>query len=207
MPFPFCAPTEGRFYFILFVKKQHERILKMKRLLLISVSLLLVLACAFSMFACDFMEEETTAETLANNKQTEAPKAENDSTEENVANDENQTNEKKDEVEATGLWASAKYRSNTTIGEGSKSVSFDIEAEGKKITITLKTDKNTLGEAMYEHDLINDPTFFDTLNGMLASWDKDQAYWAFYQGENFMMVGVGDTTIEGGEAYRFVYTK
>ena len=153
----------------------------MKRLLLISVSLLLILACAFSMFACDFMEEETTAETLAEGE----------------------------EIEATGLWADATYRSDVTIGEGAKTVSFTVEAEGKMITITLKTDKATLGEAMLEHNLIayNNSDYFNVLNGMLASWSADQAYWAYYQGEDYMMVGVEDTNIEGGEAYRFVYTK
>ena len=151
----------------------------MKRLLLISASLLLVLACAFSMFSCDLMEEETTAETLAEGE----------------------------EIEASGLWADATYRSNVTLGEGAKTVSFTVEAEGKMITITLKTDKATLGEAMYEHELINDPSFFDTLNGMVASWNADQAYWAFYEGETMMHHGVNDENIEGGESYRFVYTK
>ena len=151
----------------------------MKKLLLILTSLLLVLACAFSMFACDLGEEETTAETLAEGE----------------------------EIEATGLWTNATYRSNVTIGEGAKTVSFTVEAEGKMITITLKTDKSTLGEAMYEHEIINDPSFFDTLNGMLASWTADQAYWAFYEGKTKMSYGVNEENIEGGEAYRFVYTK
>lgn len=110
-------------------------------------------------------------------------------------------------IEKTGLWENATYTSDVTLGEGSKTVTFDIEAEGKKITITLKTDKETLGAAMYEQGLINDPSFFDTLNGMLASWDKDKAYWAFYQGETMMPYGVNDQEISGGESFRFVYTK
>ena len=151
----------------------------MKRLLLILVSILLIIACAFSMFACDLGEEETTAETLAEGE----------------------------EIEASGLWANATYRSNVTLGEGAKTVSFTVEAEGKMITITLNTDKATLGEAMYEHKLINDPSFFDTLNGIVASWSADQAYWAFYDGDTMMPHGVNDENIDGGEAYRFVYTK
>lgn len=110
-------------------------------------------------------------------------------------------------VEKTGVWENATYTSDVTLGEGSKTVTFDIEAEGKKITITLKTDKETLGAAMYEQGLINDPSFFDTLNGMLASWDKDKAYWAFYQGETMMPYGVNDQKLSGGESFRFVYTK
>jgi len=112
-----------------------------------------------------------------------------------------------EKVEKTGLWESATYISDATLGKGEKTVSFDIEAEEQVITITLKTDKATLGEAMYEHGLINDASFFNVLNGMEASWEQDQAYWAFYQGEDFMMVGVGEAEIVGGEHYRFVYTK
>ena len=151
----------------------------MKRFLMIFVSFILVMACAMSMFACNLYEEETTAEAVADGE----------------------------EIEAVGLWADATYRSNVTVGEGEKTISFTVEAEGKKITITLKTDKATLGGAMYELDLINDASFFDTLNGMVASWGNDQAYWAFYEGETMMPYGVNDENIEGGEAYRFVYTK
>ena len=112
-----------------------------------------------------------------------------------------------EKVDATGLWENATYLSDTTLGKGEKTVSFTVEVEEQIITITLKTDKATLGEAMYEHRLINDPAFFDTLNGIKADWNKDKAYWAFYQGEDFMMEGVNDTKISGGESYRFVYTK
>ena len=110
-------------------------------------------------------------------------------------------------IEATGLWENAKYRANTEVGRGDKTVKFTVEADGKSLTITLNTDKATLGEAMYAEGLINDPTFFDTLNGIVASWDKDQAYWAFYEGETMMPHGVNDEKISGGESYRFVYTK
>lgn len=110
-------------------------------------------------------------------------------------------------VDAEGLWENATHLSNTELGKGEKTVSFTVEAGEDSITITLKTDKETLGEAMYAEGLINDPSFFDTLNGIVASWDKDQAYWAFYEGETLMSHGVNDEKISGGESYRFVYTK
>lgn len=112
-----------------------------------------------------------------------------------------------EKVDATGLWESATYLSDTTLGKGEKTVSFTVEVEEQIITITLKTDKTTLGEAMYEHGLLNDPAFFDTLNGIKADWNKDQAYWAFYQGEDYMTVGVNETEIKDGDSYRFVYSK
>ena len=110
-------------------------------------------------------------------------------------------------VAAEGLWQNATYRKNTTVGEGSKTVVVDIELEGKSIAITLKTDRETLGEALFEEGLINDASFFDTLNGVKADWNADNAYWGFFKGEEYMMVGVGETAIAGGENYRFVYTK
>ena len=110
-------------------------------------------------------------------------------------------------IEPTGLWENATYLSDTTLGNGEKTVSFAVEAGDQKITITLKTDKSTLGDAMYEHGLINDASFFNILNGIEASWEKDQAYWAFYNGESLMPYGVNDETISDGASYRFVYTK
>ena len=108
---------------------------------------------------------------------------------------------------ATGLWTNATYLEDTTLGEGAKTVNFTVEAEGQRITITLKTDAATLGEAMYAENLVNDASFFNVLNGIEASWEKDSAYWAFYQGEAMMMHGIGDETIADGASYRFVYTK
>lgn len=110
-------------------------------------------------------------------------------------------------VEASGLWESATYLSDTTVGKGANTISFDVEAAGQKITITVKTDAATLGDAMYENGLIENASFFSVLNGIEASWDKDMAYWAFYQGEDLMMHGVGDEHITDGAHYRFVYTK
>jgi hypothetical protein len=110
-------------------------------------------------------------------------------------------------VPAEGLWENATYRSDTTLGSGAKEVKVDVEVGEYKITITLKTDAATLGEALYAEGVTNDASFFDTCNGIKADWNADQAYWGFYRGENYMSHGVNDETISGGESYRIVYTK
>ena len=150
----------------------------MKRITLTLLALMLALCCVFSIVSCE-KTEDTTAETLSEGEK----------------------------IEATGLWEKATYLSNSTVGEGAKTVTFTVEAEGKILTITLKTDKEKLGEAMFEHKLINDASFFNVLNGIEASWENDKAYWAFYEGETMMPHGVNDEKIDGGESYRFVYTK
>ncbi len=114
-----------------------------------------------------------------------------------------------EEVDATGLWENATYRSDTTVGEGADTVKVEIVAGEQSITLTLKTDKATLGEALYEHGIVNDPSFFDTCNGIKADWDKDQAYWAFYVGGEMAMYGIGDVQAVTANApeYKIVYTK
>ncbi len=106
-----------------------------------------------------------------------------------------------------GIWDNATYKTDTTVGDGEKTVYLTIEVGEKSIVLTLKTDKSMLGEAMYEENLINDPSFFNILNGIEAIWEKGNYYWAFYKGDEMMMVGVNMTEIEDGESYRFVYSK
>ncbi len=112
-------------------------------------------------------------------------------------------------VNAEGLWENATYLSDTTVGEGANTVTVMIKAGEQSITLTVKTDKATLGEALYELEIINDPSFFDTCNGILASWDKDQAYWGFCQNGEMLPYGVGDekATTAGNPTYELVYTK
>ena len=108
--------------------------------------------------------------------------------------------------EAVSMWDSATYKTDTEIGNGATTVLVSIEADGKAVSLTVKTDKENLGDALFELGLINDPSFFDTANGIKADWDKDNAYWAFYIGEEYQMVGVQDAVLSEGSSYRLVYT-
>ena len=110
-------------------------------------------------------------------------------------------------IDRTGLWENATYNKDATVGEGEKTVTVEISDGENVITLTVKTDKANLGDALYELELINDPSFFDTLNGIKADWDNDQSYWAFYIGDDYASVGVKDAKITGGEHFKFVYTK
>ena len=112
-----------------------------------------------------------------------------------------------EKVDATGLWENATYLSDTTIGNGEKTITVEIVAADQSVTLTIKTDKEDLGAALYEHGIINDPSFFDTCNGILASWENDQAYWAFKQNGKMLNYGVNDAEISGGESFSIEYTK
>ena len=106
----------------------------------------------------------------------------------------------------TGLWADATYTEDATVGTGAKTVTVLITAEDTTVTLTVKTDKETLGAALYELELINDPSFFDTLNGIKADWNANSAYWGFYVGDDYASVGINETAISGGGTFKFVYT-
>ena len=108
---------------------------------------------------------------------------------------------------STGLWENATYKSSTEIGNGSKSIQIEIVIDADSIVLEINTDKENLGEALFELGLINDASFFDTLNGIKADWDKDQAYWGFYIEDEMAPYGVSDAKITGGEHYKFIYTK
>ncbi len=112
-----------------------------------------------------------------------------------------------EKVDATGIWESATYLSDTTVGKGEKTVTVEVVAAEQSVTLTIKTNKDDLGSALYELGIINDPAFFDTCNGMLASWEKDQAYWGFKQDGKMLNYGVNDAKINGGESFSIEYTK
>ncbi len=112
-------------------------------------------------------------------------------------------------VDTDALWENATYTTDTQLGTGANTVRVQIEAGEKSVTLTVKTDKATLGEAMFEHSLVNDPTFFDTCNGIKADWDADQAYWSFYVDGEVANYGIGDekSATNNDAEYKIVYTK
>ena len=117
-----------------------------------------------------------------------------------------------DDVEFTALDATRAEEAfliqaiEAAVQAGAKTVTVLVTAEQTTVTLTVKTDKETLGAALYEYELVNDASFFDTLNGIKADWDANSAYWAFYVGDDYASVGVNETAISGGETFKFVYT-
>lgn len=111
-----------------------------------------------------------------------------------------------------GLWASATYLKDTTFGEGAKTVTVKVIADGKSVTFTVKTDAATLGDALLAHNLIAGDEgqyglYVKVVNGITADYDVDQSYWGFSKNGEYMMTGVDGTAIADGETYELTYTK
>lgn len=117
-----------------------------------------------------------------------------------------------DGVAKTGVWATATYLKDTAIGEGTKTLTVEIKADGQMITLTVKTDEKTVGAALLKENLITgDPgdygLYIKSVNGMVADYDVDQTYWAFYENGEYAMTGVDSTDIKEGVTYRLERTK
>ena len=115
-------------------------------------------------------------------------------------------------VDKTGLWEDATYLKDTEFGKGAKTVTVEVAVEEQLVTFTVHTDKDTVGAALLEHELIaGDESeyglYVKVVNGMTADYDVDQSYWAFYINGEFAMTGVDATEIDEGAVYQLAYTK
>lgn len=110
------------------------------------------------------------------------------------------------------VWEDAKQTENTVYGTGAKSIKVEVKAADKSVTLTVNTDKATLGEALLEHNIISGEQgqyglYVKVVNGITADYDVDGSYWAVYKNGEYCMSGVDSTPIADGEHYEFVYTK
>ena len=115
-------------------------------------------------------------------------------------------------VAQTSIWEQAKYTENVELGEGLKTLYLEVTAEDKTVEFTVHSDKETVGEALAEQDLITGEPgpyglYVKTVNGMLADYDINKTYWSFSKDGEAMMQGVDTTEFEDGAHYELVLTK
>lgn len=114
--------------------------------------------------------------------------------------------------EKIDLWANAMHTENAEFGSGVNTIFVDVVTEEKTITFTIKTDKETVGDALTEHKLISGEQgtyglYVKFVNGIEADYDKNQSYWAFTKGGESLMTGVDGEKIENNAHYELTYTK
>ena len=111
-----------------------------------------------------------------------------------------------------GIWDSAIYTEDVTLGEGGTILTVGVKIEDKTVTFTLNTDADTVGAALLENGLIAGEEgayglYVKVVNGVTADYDIDQSYWAFWINGEYAMSGVDTTPIVAGEDYLLEYTK
>lgn len=99
------------------------------------------------------------------------------------------------------------------LGEGEKQFTFKVvDKEGKETVFTINTDKKTVGDALLDLELIEGEDgdyglYVKKVNGIVADYNVDQTYWAFYVNGEYAMSGVDTTEIENGAEYSFKVEK
>ena len=103
-----------------------------------------------------------------------------------------------------------------------KGIADVVVSDGVKFTVTDKegnstefivcTDKTIVGEALLEAGLIEGEEgqfglYVKKVNGIVADYDIDKTYWAFYVDGEYGMTGVDQTEIEEGKVYEFRVSK
>lgn len=108
---------------------------------------------------------------------------------------------------------SESFADGAVIGEGDRSFEFSVTYEsGETQSVTIRTDKETVGEALLENHIISGEKgpyglYVKSVNGQRADYEKDGVYWAFYVNGEYAESGVDLTKIKEGERYSFVAEK
>ena len=96
-----------------------------------------------------------------------------------------------------------------TLGQGAVSFTFTVvNGEGKEITVTINTDKETVGDALTDLGLVSGEDseyglMVDTVNGETVVYSETGKYWAFYIDGEYAMTGVDSTPVTAGANYTF----
>ena len=110
------------------------------------------------------------------------------------------------------VWDGAVYIEDKEIGEGETTFTLKVEALDKTVVFTVSTNADTVGEALLENKIIEGEDgqyglYIKKVNGILADYDVNQRYWAFYVNGEYAMTGVDTTEINTDDIYSLVYAQ
>lgn len=116
------------------------------------------------------------------------------------------------DMSSNELWENAKYTEDATLGQGEKTLHILVSAGDKEITLTVKTDKKTVGEALKEHNLIDGENgefglYVKYVNGIRADYDKDKCYWSLNKDGKPTQAGVDFTEFKDGDVFELKVEK
>lgn len=94
-------------------------------------------------------------------------------------------------------------------------IKFDFtvtHADGSSVLFKVETTCDNLGDALLEGGIVKGDNgefglYVNEIDGEVASWDKDNAYWYFYKNGEALMTGISSTPIENGDSFEAKYTK
>ena len=161
--------------------------------------MMLIVAMAFTTVGCAGKETKKNDVAKENVQSTES----NSSTEQEDAQDTENVGDTESMADADG----------TVLGEGNTKFTFEVvDGEGNQTNFVINTDKETVGEALLEQELIAGEDsdyglYVKTVNDITADYDTDGTYWAFYVNGEYASSGVDSTPVTDGETYSFKVEK
>lgn len=85
-----------------------------------------------------------------------------------------------------------------------------VHGDKSEKTFTITSEKPFLSGALIDEGIINDEGLetgmYFTVDGETADWNRDQSYWAIYEGDSYTNYGMNDLPVEEGIVYKLVYT-
>ena len=107
-----------------------------------------------------------------------------------------------------GVWMAT--RPETESGSKGYTVTV-VHKDGSVKEFSYRTDAEFLAEALLEEGLVSgDNTQYGltiiTVDGEAAVWDKDNAYWAIWIGEEMAMTGASEIPVYDGSTFKLEYT-
>ena len=102
---------------------------------------------------------------------------------------------------------------SNVLGEGKTKFTFTVvDKDGNETEFEIHTDKETVGAALQELNLIAGENseyglYVKTVNGITADYDTDKVYWAFYVDGKYATSGVDTTPVTEGGSYSFKVEK
>lgn len=118
---------------------------------------------------------------------------------------------KEADLQGTIAQQNAVYTQDKTFGNSEKTVMVTVITDDNSVKFTLNTDKDTLGDALKEYELIEGDNeayglYVKKVNGIRADYDSDKAYWAFFKDGSPLEAGVDSTQINSGDSFEIRYT-
>ncbi len=101
-------------------------------------------------------------------------------------------------------------RPQTQAGEKTFTVTV-VHKDGSTKDFTYTSEEEFVGAVVLAEGLVQGEVgdyglMVETVDGETAIYEKDNAYWAWYVGEEYAITGIDQTPITDGGVYQLIYT-
>ena len=115
-------------------------------------------------------------------------------------------------VSEIDVWENAIYKSDTELGTGAKTITVTVDADSKIVKLTINTDKEKLGDALAELEIIKGEKgayglYVKEVNGIVADYDIDQSYWSLCKNGEPLQTGVDGVNIVDDDKFELIRIK